>query len=539
MKKTLAWALALMLTLCLSAAALAESNVASSYTLEAEDVMLNPRTNAMAVRKLDSSTYVLMNADGQELTSEGYIQMDVEDSFFEVAVESGVNVHGLIDSEGNEVMPMSYGDVEALSDRWTMGAVLEEATADNYDYKSWGGDAFYLVSTYDFYFRGAKVGSLGRTEYSYATPHGNFLYVQDVAGNYSYYDSAFTKSAYTGDDSSSEYEERYSDNSFWHRGSGQQAFVPSCTLTPDDVEVSIKCIDDQFYDLQGNPLFSTAGRYEYVYEPEGGYMRVEAFDKYGLIDVTGREIIPCQYDEVGYSDTYFGAGYQRVVKDGKVGYVDLNGNETTEFKYSASLVSSITAPFTDLQDLEGNLIVISAAVGELPETYSEVSYGRDAEVCPLLAVATDDDHAGVIDLNGNMIIPADGTYNDVYDLDLSDDGTLVVGYGVDYQYTVYHVEHTASEAAAADAPAGRDLPAGASLLQGASNAPAEDAAAGQDAGAESWSCPSCNTQNTGNFCTECGTSRPEESASCASCGHVFEDGVPTKFCPDCGAQVGE
>ncbi len=547
MKKTLAWLLALLLTFCMSTAALAEFHVVSSYTLEANELYLNRKTNAMAVLKRNSSTFVLINADGQELTSAPYIHMDDESFFFEVAVEPGVNVLGLIDSEGNEVMPMAYGDVEALSDRWTMGVVLEEATVDNYDYQSQDGDAFYLTSAYDFYFHGAKVGSLGRTEYKYGTAYGNYLYIEDESGNESYYDSTFTKSAYTGDGSSLEYEERYSDHSFWHCGSGQQAFVPGCTLTPDEVAVSVKCINNQFFDLQGNLLFSAASPYDVVREPKNGYMQVKAFGKCGLIDMTGREVVPCQYDTI-YGENYFASGYVYVVKDGKVGYVDRNGNETTEFKYSEDAVKPSVGPFTELRDLEGNLILIAAGVGELPETYSEFARGN-VEPCPLLVVATDDEHAGVIDLYGNMLIPADGTYDDVYDLMLSDDGTVVVGIGWDQQgevvRTVYRIEHTAPEAAASDAPAGRDLPAAASLLQGASNAPAENAAtevpaaAGQDAGAEGWSCPSCGTQNAGNFCTECGTARPEQSASCASCGYVFENGVPMKFCPNCGAKMGE
>lgn len=524
MKRKVIEALILLLTLCLSAAALAESSVVSCYTLDASEVTMNTASNTLAVRKSGSSTYVLMNAEGRELTSKGYILMDPKDTFFEVAVESGLNVRGLIDSEGNEAMPMSYGDVEVFSDRWTMGVMLESATVDNYDYKSWSGDEFYLVSAYDFYYRGAKVGSLGRTEYSYAEPHGNFLYVKDKEGNYGYYDSAFVKSAYTGDGSSSEYAENSSDHTFWHRGSNQQAFAPGCTLTPDDVEVSICCINNQFFDLQGNLLFSAASPYDSVRNPKGGYMLVKAYGKYGLIDETGREVVPCLYDEISCYDAYFGAGYQIAVKDGKVGYVDLNGNETTEFKYTASAAHSYYSPFTDLEDLEGNLIVISAAVGQLPETYAEIGYSRNKDGCPVLVVATDEDHVGVIDLYGNMIIPADGAFDDTYDLTLSNDGALVVGYTVDRQYNVYRLEHTVP-------PEAHD----AAIDEGGETEAAQVSAAES----ESWLCPNCDTRNAGNFCTECGTAGPEETVSCPSCGHVFEDGVLSKFCPECGTKLGE
>ncbi len=52
-----------------------------------------------------------------------------------------------------------------------------------------------------------------------------------------------------------------------------------------------------------------------------------------------------------------------------------------------------------------------------------------------------------------------------------------------------------------------------------------------------WACPECNTGNSGNFCTQCGTAKPAPVAAgfCSNCGHKFEGGVP-KFCPNCGTQ---
>ena len=48
-----------------------------------------------------------------------------------------------------------------------------------------------------------------------------------------------------------------------------------------------------------------------------------------------------------------------------------------------------------------------------------------------------------------------------------------------------------------------------------------------------WTCPNCGAEgNTGNFCGECGTPRPEPSAewTCPGCGQVNEG----NFCPNCG-----
>lgn len=55
---------------------------------------------------------------------------------------------------------------------------------------------------------------------------------------------------------------------------------------------------------------------------------------------------------------------------------------------------------------------------------------------------------------------------------------------------------------------------------------------------DSWTC-SCGTENTGNFCTNCGNSKPQATPKiamkCLACGEIVDlsAGVP-KFCPHCG-----
>ena len=50
-----------------------------------------------------------------------------------------------------------------------------------------------------------------------------------------------------------------------------------------------------------------------------------------------------------------------------------------------------------------------------------------------------------------------------------------------------------------------------------------------------WSCPGCCSDNSGKFCTECGTKKPENI--CPSCGTDFGDALP-KFCTECGTKLG-
>ena len=49
--------------------------------------------------------------------------------------------------------------------------------------------------------------------------------------------------------------------------------------------------------------------------------------------------------------------------------------------------------------------------------------------------------------------------------------------------------------------------------------------------ADTWHCPQCGTEATGNFCPECGAKKPENGWKC-SCGAVNKG----KFCTQCGAR---
>lgn len=56
--------------------------------------------------------------------------------------------------------------------------------------------------------------------------------------------------------------------------------------------------------------------------------------------------------------------------------------------------------------------------------------------------------------------------------------------------------------------------------------------------AEAWECPHCGAKgNTGKFCAECGKSPvADNSWTCAQCG---KEGITSKFCPECGAKKAE
>lgn len=56
--------------------------------------------------------------------------------------------------------------------------------------------------------------------------------------------------------------------------------------------------------------------------------------------------------------------------------------------------------------------------------------------------------------------------------------------------------------------------------------------------AQEWDCPQCGAKNSGKFCTECGTKKPEGNYfHCDKCGYEQDDVGTMKFCPQCGDKI--
>lgn len=467
--------LLLLAALCLCCtAALAETTV-NERVAEVRSLELNAKTNTLILRT--DNGYVITDTDGNIL-SDAYSYVRSRGAYFEVTNEDGVNTTGLLDGRGKLIAPLSYGTFEAINDSWVAGIKLAKATAENYDYKLMFGDGYFLVDSVDIFFKGELKGTLGRMEYSSAEALGDYLRVRDRESKNAFYNSDMVKSPVEAS-SSGEYYEDYSSGTITHQGSGQAAFTAGCTLAPENVSQFLYEKKKSVLDLQGNVLMDLSA-YDSVTVRAGDMIRVKNADRLsGLVDITGKECIPCIYDELDYDLASAEAiGYLRVVKNGNDGFVSFATGEEKGFDFADNATRNYACYLT-ADDLDGSKIVISAAAGKLPVKYKDFSAAMSGKTSRLAVVQDADGRVGVIGLMGEEIIPLSDTWRSVYDLNVSDDGSVILARLESGKYAVYTVNYDP------------DLSAVPVIDDG------------------TWTCENGHTGNTGNFCSECGAKKPE------------------------------
>ena len=479
MKRKL-FCLILALCLCLSAAALGETTV---YSFETSDLSLNRTNGCMAVRDGDTRLYSLMSPEGEILTSEAYTYMS--STYYglfktEAYSEDGLHRHGVIDGTGRTLVPPVYADTEIVSARWQIGITLTPCGADDQDYtvSNWstGEKEFYRIDTADLFLDGQKVGTLSRSDFAngYSSAYGAYICVQNRERQRIFYDGAMNaqESEYSG-----EYYTYYKNKktNYIHNGTGQLAFTPGCTLTADEVDQSLMLDGSVLLDLQGNELGHVRQNYDSTSRLGNGFWRVKVFGKYGVVDSILEEIIPCEYDDISISSGALSYGYIGAVKDGRFGYVDMYGNVTCDFVYGADNASD-KGTFATVKDLDGSIIVLSAAVGELPEHYAD-AYFAGYDGCMAFVATNAAGEKGLVGLNGKTIIPFSEDIRDIY---VTYDGlTAAVSLG-SHVYEIYNID-----------PADY----------------AVDESAVKPVQPDTWTCENGHEGNTGNFCSECGAPR--------------------------------
>lgn len=184
--------------------------------------------------------------------------------------------------------------------------------------------------------------------------------------------------------------------------------------------------------LNMNEKIVIPAKYDYVsmtFSEGLGHVRLN--DKWGYIDKTGTEVIPCQYD--GAND--FSEGLAAVELNGKYGYIDKSGTLVIPYKYD--LVSEFSdglasvklnekwgfinknatevAPCkyddyypTDLFSREGFVIIIGNKYGATDKNGKEVipcKYDDITGFSQGLSAAKLNEKWGYIDANGKVVIP--------------------------------------------------------------------------------------------------------------------------------------
>lgn len=385
----------------------------------------------------DYPEYWLADDTGAAL-SPRYVDVSEESdrTLAEVMVQGeGINVTGLIDTcTGAEVLPACYGTVELLNDRWIVGVVLVLSEDPDAPYYDWSGNHYDLQSA-DVYYGGVLLVTLPAEECGDFYADGDFLRVEreDCV---IWLNAAGEKRVYEYDyDYTYEYSEDIWEETFIHNGSGQQAFVPACTLTADQVEEPYTMSDAGVIDLQGNVVIPVDAIPEdaYIDEIHGGYVSLYVYDheankpNYGLMRMDGTLLIPFTVERLP-DENWFTYGVMPVLTlDGQLCFYDETG----------ALVASMPMPEGAdvydvdgldegwpmlLVDADGAYSVLSATAGVLDvSAYEEVKQDWDGGY-GLLCVRQNGKW-GCIDMTGALVVPCELEYAP----DTSRDNTRVLG----------------------------------------------------------------------------------------------------------------
>ena len=126
------------------------------------------------------------------------------------------------------------------------------------------------------------------------------------------------------------------------------------------------------------------------------------FKGYGCIDKTGKEVIPCKYDEIDA----FSEGLAKVELDGKYGYIDKSGKEVIPCRYDYTFDFSEGLAEVRLDGKYGYFDKSGKEV--IPCKYDDILYHEPGYFSEGLAeVRLDDFHWAWIDKKGKEVVVFD------------------------------------------------------------------------------------------------------------------------------------
>lgn len=407
--RALALLSALVMLAVVPAAALADTRIVNRVEV-ATSISFNKATGNYIMEN-GNGLFVLYGPDGQQF-SDAYKVLSPLDGkpFFKVRQEDGLNTTGLLDATGKLIVPMSYGEIVALSDRWVIAIALVDSPDGNARYYiDWDTRKSFAVGTADVYVDGVKVATLTGEEFdsdSNTKIHGSYLCVRKPDGNTLWLDE--TGSVTNVAEGDRRYDEFDTDDNgnIIHLPTGQAAFTAGCPLTADKVGQPIWYDEARgvMLDLQGNVLASGLA-YDYFYFYKG-YTMVRQDGLFGMVNAQGQMIIPVAYLDFG-TGAHFPQGYELAfLLGGGVVYVDMNGNVTvtlpTEVARAIDRWGSNLNASVGVVELDGQYAVYTATAGVLPEMYDDAA---DTALHHRVVAVRKGNNWGVIDMEGNAVIP--------------------------------------------------------------------------------------------------------------------------------------
>lgn len=345
---------------------------------------------------------------------------------------------GVIRDDGSQLVPPQYDIVEIISSRWQAGIMLKEGTEGDSDYNIFGETSkLYQVDTADLYFDGLLIATVGRDVFAgRGEGFGAYLGVQNSNGESFFVDiDGNTRPVdYYGDEYTLEYDDD-GNQCIIHNGSGQQAFVPECTLAAEEVEIDRVLIGSQALDLQGNVICEYAREYANSSPFHGGLAIVysDDYSYVGVVNLNGEEIIPTEYDDIGDgTDVSLLNSLGYIIArnaEGKYGALDAAGNVAVDFTYEEDACWNGYS-FLVVNNDDDTSSIVSAVAGELPGRYKYVS-ANDGSTAVVVEDA--EGHQALLSVTGEELIPisAGNEY-----LVATMDGSVALGYA-DGTYSLY------------------------------------------------------------------------------------------------------
>lgn len=432
MKKTLA----VMLLICLLAvlpSTLAEGLETTEGNLPsapAEKLELNvqiqympsikplPGTGLVVIESKKDNTLGVFSSEGKALIPYGLSAVNALGNGFLSVAEDNNTLNGLAiyKTDGTKVSDFSYGSVTVYGSRWVAGIVLADAANGEKDLTV--NNADYLIGRLDLYYVSegsvSLTASLDRQQFANAKQHGDYISIQNRAGETTAYDRDFNpvltqlkdvKASYYKVENNQIISLITNEEVAYGYTEAAEADLPERML----LIASVTGMDGTKYqailDTDGNELMPA----EYTIVALGDPYVVVTNDEglrglYSLAEQ--RLVVPCEFTGIiacaTSVDQYVNNGYVCVEKDGKRGFVDAStGAVTCPTAYNSRIAKVYGSSI--VFDGESGFVLI-AGDGTRTDLY-EYDDIPAVNGDGFLLVAKKNGFYGVIDWHGNELLP--------------------------------------------------------------------------------------------------------------------------------------